>query len=238
MKRIITAFLLGSINIFLNPVSLAASDFVVVKQPDFAAADALMVARKNTDLAAEVTENAVDTSQVASSVWTGMAEAASPLQPASKPSGEFNVAAPAAGGQPAPSVVQPASQTSATYRVTVVLGTLKEYLAVSQNPSYTDVYRFKHLIFAHNTSTLLGSLRNLSVGQVISVAENGAVTNFRVSAVSLYENTASGLDGDPEFINKLVAHAMGHDLALLTCAGTPYGNGNATHRLVIYADAV
>ena len=212
LKRIITIFLIGVGVILVNPINLAASDFFAAKLPNYRAAEQLIVERKNINLASKLTENTDKNGGVTeeiSSVWTGMAETASPFEARS-------VGAPAAGS----------------------LAALKEYNQMSSNLSGGDIYRFKHLLFAHNTGNLFGNLSSLSVGQLIAISDGATTTDFRVAEVGLYNKANGVLNGDPQFINKLAAHAMGHDLALMTCAGTPLGGGDATQRLVVYVDAV
>ena len=54
-----------------------------------------------------------------------------------------------------------------------------------------------------------------------------------------YEKTADGyLNGDPYLMGDIVYGAMGHSVALMTCAGKMIYPNDATHRLVVYADAL
>lgn len=136
--------------------------------------------------------------------------------------------APVAGAQqaPVPQVVN--------YTVTIYTSSI-----VADNLSYGDIYKTNKLVYGHNTMALLGSLRNLSVGQVFTITEGGAVKSYRASDKVTYDKTADGyLNGNAALMGSIMRTALGHDVALLTCAGEPRGNGDATQRLVVYADAV
>ena len=110
---------------------------------------------------------------------------------------------------------------------------------IAHNLSYSTLYKTGLLIYGHNTANLLGNLGSLGVGSNFTVTDGGVTTRYVVSAKVLYEKTADGyLNSDPYLMGDIVTTAMGHNLALMTCAGTSYGNGDASHRLVVYADAV
>ena len=110
---------------------------------------------------------------------------------------------------------------------------------VAHNLSYSTLYKTDKLIYGHNTANLLGNLGSLGVGSNFTVTDGGVTTTYRVSAKVMYEKTADGyLNSDPYLMGSIMQTAMGHNLALMTCAGTSYGNGDASHRLVVYADPV
>ena len=125
------------------------------------------------------------------------------------------------------------------YTVTNYVGSVSEYLASYQNLSYSAIYKYGKMIYGHNSYNLLGSLRSRTVGEVITITEGGVARDYRVAAVVMYEKTADGnLNGDPRLMTQIATSAMGHDLVLFTCAGTAYGNGDASHRLAVYVDGV
>ena len=106
---------------------------------------------------------------------------------------------------------------------------------VEQHPSYSDIYQTGKLIYAHNTSDLLYSLNYLYTGDVFMI--NGVT--YHVSDRVIYEKTdAYSLNGSRAVMKNLKNNAYGHTFALMTCYGTYYGNGDASHRLVIFADAM
>lgn len=217
-KQLFLAFLFSLTSIALSPAYLAASDSesFVAHQPDFDSFERY--------LSQKIATSSQNPTPVVATEQNWAATITEPILPrlASAPV----VAAPAAG------------QQTITYTITKSISSITEYNNIGVNPSYSDIYRFNRLIFAHNSANLLGSLASLTPGQTINIAENGQGRAFRVAAVEQVENTPDGLAGDREYINKLAFRAKGHSYALLTCAGTMYGNGNASHRLIVYVDAV
>ena len=141
------------------------------------------------------------------------------------------VAAPVAGQ--ATTAKTATSAKSVNYTVSIYSNTM-----VAHNLSYNDLYKTGKLVYGHNSASLLGNLAARRVGEIITVTEGGVAKKYRVAAITRYEKTADGyLNGDPYLMGKIMRTALGHDIALLTCAGTAYGNGDASHRLVVYADA-
>lgn len=107
--------------------------------------------------------------------------------------------------------------------------------SIEVNPSYYDIYQTGKLIYAHNTSDLLYNLNYLYAGDIVKI--NGNL--YKVSDRVVYEKTDDySLNGDRSVMRKLKNNAYGHTFALMTCYGTYYGNGDASHRLVIFADAM
>lgn len=125
------------------------------------------------------------------------------------------------------------------YTVTQYVGSRAEFNATAGSLSYGDLYKYGKMIYGHNSAGLLGSLAYRYVGEKITVTEGGAPANYVVSDIALYAKTPDGrLEGNPGLMSSIANTAMGHDLALFTCAGTLYGNGDASHRLVVYVDRV
>ena len=125
------------------------------------------------------------------------------------------------------------------YTVTKYIGTKAEFNATAASLSYSDIYKFGKMIYGHNSWALLGNLAERYAGEIITITEGGVVSNYRVAESVLYAKTPDGrLEGDPGLMSSIARTAMGHDVALFTCAGTSYGNGDASHRLVVYADRV
>ena len=133
---------------------------------------------------------------------------------------------------PATGVAPVAATMSINYNVTIVTGEI-----VADNLSYSAIYRTGKFIYGHNTSTLLGNLGNLNIGDNFTITENGVVSNYRVADKVLYEKSANGyLNGSWSLTYDVEVNASGHSVSLMTCAGTSYGNGDASHRLVVFAD--
>ena len=99
-------------------------------------------------------------------------------------------------------------------------------------------------LYGHNTSNVFGVLYNVGVGEVFSVTENGVTKKYRVRAVVIYEkvNDYTLRLNDKDIKMTVVAKAryngVNYDLSLMTCYGTSYGNGDASHRLVLFASAI
>ena len=120
------------------------------------------------------------------------------------------------------------------YRITVTTGKM-----VVHNLSYSDIYKTGRLIYGHNTANLLGNLGSLGVGSTFLVTEGGVTTTYQVGNVALYQKTSDGfLDGKKNLMGQIMRSALGYDLAVMTCAGESYGNGDASHRLVVYANRI
>ena len=133
---------------------------------------------------------------------------------------------------PATGVAPVAATMSINYNVTIVTGEI-----VADNLSYSAIYRTGKFIYGHNTSNLLGNLGNLNIGDNFTITENGVVSNYRVADKVLYEKSANGyLNGSWSLTYDVEVNASGHSVSLMTCAGTSYGNGDASHRLVVFAD--
>lgn len=100
-------------------------------------------------------------------------------------------------------------------------------------------------LYGHNTANVFGGLTSLGVGSRFSVTYDGDTTYYEVNKVVIYEkNRDTGklqLNGSGSYMRS-VANAKydgtQYDLSIMTCYGTSYGNGDASHRLVIFADAI
>lgn len=131
-------------------------------------------------------------------------------------------------------VYQPVAPQMKSYTVTVFTDKM-----IAENLSYNDIYKFRKLIYGHNSGNLLGDVGNLAVGEVFTITEGGVVRNYRATDKVTYRKTADGnLENDRSLMRKIAYSAMGYSVALMTCAGQPLGGGDATHRLVVYADAI
>lgn len=212
MKRLFSLILMCLTSVLLNPLVLTADDHFAVKAPAFPAVQ--------TVLAVEST---------APETILPVSEALIPS--AAAPTAAIAPSAPVVVATPVVKRVEPIN-----YRVTIDIPSADQF--VSHNLSYNDIYRFKKLVYAHNSANLLGNLKNLNVGDEFSITDGGVTVLYRVAEATLYRNETEGLNGDPTLMSQIAYSALGHDVALLTCAGTSYGNGNASHRLVVFADKI
>ena len=148
------------------------------------------------------------------------------------PEPEIEIAAPVVEYAPVVYVPQVVN-----YTVTSYIGSVNEYVSTASSLSYYDIYKFQKLVYGHNSGNLLGNLSGRAVGEVFTITEGGVVRNYQVMSMAVYAKTADGnLENDPSLMRNIAYGAMGYDVALMTCYGTSYGNGDASHRLVVYAN--
>ena len=136
-------------------------------------------------------------------------------------------------------VATPVAPKTVNYTVSYYINDVNEYTNSAKNLSYSGIYKFRKMIYGHNSANLLGSLSSRKVGEIITITEGGVAKNYRVAAISTYRKTSDGyLENNAYLMNDIANTAMGHTLALLTCHGKSIGKSDATHRLVIYVDAI
>jgi len=122
--------------------------------------------------------------------------------------------------------------------------------------SYNHAYIFNgaissnQFIFGHNSSNIFGNLASLPNGTTFSVTLGGQTTTYRIAfkeTVCDYTNSQQhGSRYDcanyPEPVlnmnHAVMPHLRSANLAIMTCAGAPLGQGDATHRLVVYANKI
>ena len=151
--------------------------------------------------------------------------------------------------EPAPvpaAVVAKAPVAGAAQNITAPAPVMRNYTITAvtdqivANPSYNNIYRTGKFIYAHNTAGLLGNIGSLQDGETFTLTEGGAVKTYRVAFRQIYEKSqANGmLNGSKPLTIDVEINALGHSISMMTCAGTSLGNGDATHRLVVFADQI
>ena len=100
-------------------------------------------------------------------------------------------------------------------------------------------------LYGHNSVDVFGGLVNLGVGNIFTVSYGGVSRNYQVAKIVIYEKDLETgklrLDGAGNYMRSVANARSGdtrYDLSLMTCYGTSYGNGDASHRLVIFANAI
>ena len=112
-----------------------------------------------------------------------------------------------------------------------------------------------HFLYGHNTANVFGGLSGMNIGDYFTITLGGQTRTYQVINRDL--QTKSHFEGD--VIRKTVVSGVtvltkmkmmkaitaygeyngGHyDYILMTCAGTSYGNGDASHRLILMANEV
>lgn len=155
--------------------------------------------------------------------------------PEPEPEPVYEIASYAAA--PVTEYVAPAPQMI-NYNVTIATGAI-----VQHNLSYSDIYRTGALVYGHNTWNLMGNLSSLGIGSNFTITEGGVTTTYQVANVVLFEKNDNKLqlNGSGSYMAAVAqATHMGqhYSVALMTCAGQSYGNGDASHRLVVFANQV
>ena len=112
-----------------------------------------------------------------------------------------------------------------------------------------------HFIYGHNTADVFGGLAGMRIGDYFTVTLDGVTRTYQVVNSDL--RTKKHFEGDiirrtnvsgmtvltkMKIMKAITAYGEyngGHyDYILMTCAGTSYGNGDASHRLILMANQV
>lgn len=145
--------------------------------------------------------------------------------------------------------VEPVSDVAAITSSTIaVAGRLLEIVDVSDTAvdsgNHVNKYGDKFL-YGHNSAGVFGGLVNLGVGNIFTVSYGGVSRNYQVAKIVVYEKDAETgklrLDGAGNYMRSVANARSGdvwYDLSLMTCYGISYGNGDASHRLVVFANAI
>lgn len=138
---------------------------------------------------------------------------------------------------PAPVSLAPANAISIGGRVLPIVDVADTSVDAGD---HVNRYNGKFL-YGHNSAAVFSILYSVGVGNVFTIASGGTSINYQVTEVAIYEKTSpTSLSQNGKKISMLyVANGKNrYDLTLMTCYGTSYGNGDASHRYVIYANAV
>ena len=133
----------------------------------------------------------------------------------------------------------PVASTIENYTVTYQVASAKEFNALAYNLSYSDIYRFRKMIYGHNASNLLLSLAYKNVNDIITVTENGIVGSYQIvwkrEMLKVSENDLQDMYSGQIYAMKDISWALDtYDLALETCSGY----GNTPYRWVLFANKI
>ena len=99
--------------------------------------------------------------------------------------------------------------------------------------------------YGHNSGAVFGGLVNLAEGSTFSVTLNGATVNYHIAKRQIFEkNRENGrleLNGSGSYMwNVAAARHSGvqYDVSIMTCHGVSYGDGDASERLVLFANRI
>lgn len=96
-------------------------------------------------------------------------------------------------------------------------------------------------LYGHNSPAVFGDLVYVGVGNVFMVSDGGVTNTYQVAEVQIFEKASETTLSSNGVTYRMSAVANGkgrYDMVLMTCYGTMYGNGDASHRLVLFANRV
>lgn len=109
----------------------------------------------------------------------------------------------------------------------------------------TQVGHYRNLLYCHNSATVFGFLADLPLGTTFTVNLDGVSTTYKIvdkltiSRTALETNNRMNyLTNSASYVDHSAGISIDADVVLMTCAGTSYGNGDASHRTLVFADKV
>ena len=212
-KSLFLIILSSFIGVFASAEFLTAADSVTAGQPDFDAVETVEIV--------EAEEPETEEASVATTNYTPAPVRTTPVYTA-------------------PVYTAPANNITIAGRTLEIVDVADTTV---DSGNHVNKYGSKFL-YGHNSGAVFGSLVNLGIGSTFTVTYGGVVTNYQVAKVMIYEkNTSNGrlqLNGSGNYMRGVanaVSDGVHYDLSIMTCYGTSYGNGDASHRLVLYAYA-
>lgn len=184
--------------------------------------------------------SATDEPQVVGINPTGIVETIPLPEPEPEPVSFETPSAPMAGlNATNASFSVPVTSTIENYTVTYQVASAKEFNALAYNLSYSDIYKFRKMIYGHNASNLLLSLAYKNVNDIITVTENGIVSSYQIvwkrEMLKVSENDLQDMYSGQIYAMKDISWALEtYDLALETCSGY----GDTPYRWVLFANKI
>lgn len=164
------------------------------------------------------------------------------------------VVQPAINSAPKPStqtVTKPAVKSAAPANSITIAGNTVRIVSVNDIVESGDhANKIMNLLYGHNSGNVFGGISSLGVGSTFVVRNNGQETAYRVGRKVYYDKDNSTKKGalrrpgsSKNYMNNIARAydydaGVSYDLAIMTCAGRSLGGGDATQRLVLYANAL
>ena len=249
-KRLIIIFLSSFIGITTVPDILVSADAAPISDVKFAEV-------KTSTTSETPVKTAVVTTPVATKTTTAQTKPATQTQTQTAPVTQKPVQATPTTQTPATPAVTPASAVKPNQIViggrTISMTIVKDTRADAGN--HVNMYcgsnaACNKFIYGHNSAAVFGNLKNLRVGvDTFTVTLNGITSTYRIVNKVIYDyelggNGALRLNGDTSinYMNRTAKakdnNNVQYDLALMTCHGQSLGSGNATQRLVLFANKI
>ena len=115
---------------------------------------------------------------------------------------------------------------------------------MTDSGSHVNKYGDK-FYYGHNSGAVFGGLVNLREGSTFSITLGGATTNYRVAKRQVFEkNSENGrlqLNGDGNYMWNVASarhNGVQYDVSIMTCHGVSYSGGDASERLVLFANRI
>ena len=249
-KRLIIIFLSSFIGITTVPDILVSADAAPISDVKFAEVKAAVTTETPV-------KTAVVTTPVATKTTATQTKPATQTQTQTAPITQKPVQATPTTQTPATPAVTPAPKVKPNQIViggrTISMAIVKDTRADAGN--HVNMYcgsnaACNKFIYGHNSAAVFGNLKNLRVGvDTFTVTLNGVTSTYRIVNKVIYDyelggNGALRLNGDTSinYMNRTAKakdnNNVQYDLALMTCHGQSLGNGNATQRLVLFANKI
>lgn len=106
------------------------------------------------------------------------------------------------------------------------------YNTLTDSGASVALYNGKFL-YGHNTANVFGILPSLPEGTPITITLNGQSTTYTI-AKRILSVEKSAVQSSMSAIANARHNGVQYAYSLMTCAGTSYGNGDASHRTIVY----
>ena len=98
-------------------------------------------------------------------------------------------------------------------------------------------------LYGHNSAGVFGGLYNVGAGSVFAMSYGGTTRNYQVMQVVVFKKNDGmlQLEGEGNYmgaVSRARYAGVNYDLSMMTCYGTMYSGGDASHRLVLFANAI